>query len=99
MSNAPNPWDALSRVDRYIRESERRIAARMCLIEEMRRRGCESRRAERHLQSMQAMLEAWHLHRDQTLREAARESADLQRSAKRAARARHVRREAEPQRL
>ena len=68
MGNTMIQWDALSRADRYIRKSEQRIATRILLIERMRRCGYDARRAERQLQSMQAMLEAWHAHRDEVLR-------------------------------
>ena len=74
MPDTPSLQEALARADRDIRASEQRVSDQIQLINAMRRDGCETAEAKRLLEKMQATLEAWHAHRDEILRELAREN-------------------------
>jgi hypothetical protein len=73
MPDTPSLSEALARADHNIRAGEQRITTQTLFINRMRRRGRDTAHAERLLRNMQVTLQAWHAHRDEILRELARE--------------------------
>jgi hypothetical protein len=63
----------LSLAERHIVEGEERITMQMLLIDRMRRDGHDVREAERLLLTLRETLVTWHGHRDEILRELARQ--------------------------